>query len=159
MGNLLKHNTLHTLSRDNIIFMSWERPASKPKVNVSSFEEFQNQLLTRLDVFAFADNVDILPCSGVYGGQSENSAAIIWANMSTADMLSILDIAVSLGADLGQESVLLRHNNENILLDCSSGKVLASGYGVHTENAKGDHTVLNNVSFSLPLVWAKGNLT
>lgn len=146
-----------------MVLMSWELPKKDAKINpslrhVDSFSTFEEQLLTRLDVLTLVDKVSIRPAFGQYSGKKECSAMIMFNDEATlADIFSIIDVTVNLGKDLGQESVLLRHNKENILFNCDNGKVLATGQGMTTCSAdnkkhlQDDFTMVEGIKFSLDL--------
>ncbi len=141
----------YIVEHSTIMLMSWEAPKHRASLKVDSFEDFMNNALTRLDVLALADSVIINNTKGLYGGKEENSCAIILTRpITTGELIGFLDALLKLGADLGQESILLRHNDENILLDCYTGKVLTNGFGFSL-NPNSDYTILNGLKFSLSL--------
>ncbi len=138
------------ISKATMFMLSWENPASTPDIIVKDFDAFKKQLTIRLDILTLIDKVKTYETLGVYSGKPEKSAVVVIQDATIADKLTLLDAILDLGYQLGQESILLRIDNENILFECSTGKIIATGVGIDF-TSEGDHTLFNDVAFALKL--------
>lgn len=155
---LQKEQNISLAFNRTLVCMSWEAPKHKTSVNVQSFEDFERLVLTRFDVTTLAECIDITLTKGVYKGIAENSAIVSFKrnidSITLTDLLVFSNVLKTIGADLGQESILMRHDNENILIDCMSGNVLASGNGVFYAASDDDsYTILNDIKFAYNLTF------
>ncbi len=151
-------NTKSTLETQPLILMSYLNPKLevKPALLNLDFTDFEAELLTRLDAInpQLVDFIEVYPTTGQYGGVAELSAMIsINPYTRPKHILQIKTAAEELGKDLGQESILLRYENHNILTHCTTKAVLAKGekFNLLKKDASDDFTIFFDTKFNLEL--------
>ncbi len=130
-----------------IVFMSWQAPRHESTLHCASFETFVSLAKSRLQSDFTAHKLN-----GVYGGVAEESCMMQFDNINQLDALNLIEDAILLGKDLGQDSILTSSVKSSRLYSCQSGHVDAVGQGYQLlENPADNYSELNGVKFSLNL--------
>ena len=135
---------------DNFIMLSYEKPRHESRLKVTNMKDFAQELGKRIVL----KKLELAETLGKYGGETENSVMLkLPANVKMLDILTERYEAMRLAKDLGQESILLRVNGENFLINAQDERVMMRGVGIKMldSNATDDYTVLNGEKFTLGL--------
>lgn len=132
-------------NKSNFIMLSYEKPRRKPSVSVSNMSEFAYELSKRIEL----NKLELAQTLGKYNGEEENSVML----KISADADKAVKVALELGKDLGQESILVRINDENKLIHCVTNEVMMQGNGLKflDSDTLDDYTILNGKKFTLGL--------
>lgn len=134
---------------------TYHNPYHKRQVRVTDDNDFESLLLTRLEASSpeLANDLLLTPCKGMYKGLAEPSFMMTFSNMTLSKSMTLLDIMTELFKDLGRESFILKDADNNLMIDCATGKVLNYGAGVkigtYNQDYDGFYTDVNGVKFTL----------
>lgn len=134
---------------------TYHNPMAKQSIVCQTDEQFENLLLTRLECSSpnLANDLLLTPCKGMYKGSQEHSFMMTFSDMTLSKSLDLLNIMTELFKDLGQESFILKDADNNLMIDCATGKLLNYGAGVkiseYNQDYDGFYTEVNGVKFSL----------
>lgn len=131
-----------------LVFVSYQNPYIPPKLKINSFEEFKTLVQSEMNP------TEIHEIQGVYSSLIETAAMLYFDKVPDhLAAFEIVDKAIALGANLGQDSILTSTVASNALWKCGSGHAdyTGKGFKVFTDNAPPSYSIINDMKFSLNL--------